>query len=210
MLGATADERALHARLLAGDLTAPAELATRYLPDLVRVLKNRHADVAARDESIVLDAATDALLGYALSPSDFDPDRRRLTGYLYMSADGDLRNALAKAWKEARREIVFSPVELLDLDRNTEDTNPGARNLDEQVLWARICTVVPDPLEQRVVALMIDGTRETEAYAVVLGLSDRPPSEQARDVKRVKDKLRARLRRAGWDRFLEDLNGRTL
>ena len=82
MPSATAEERALHARLL----TASAELATRFLPDLVRALTNKHPHVAARDEALVLDAATDALLGYAASPAAFDPERRRLMGSLYVGA----------------------------------------------------------------------------------------------------------------------------
>ena len=122
-----------------------------------------------------------------------------------MSARGDLLNALAKARKLADREIAPGPVELDAPGRNTEKTSPSAeRDLDGQALWDRVCVVVPDPVEQRVVALMLDGTRETLAYSAVLRISDRPLPEQAREVKRVKDKLRARLQRAGWAGLLDD------
>jgi hypothetical protein len=49
--------------------------------------------------------------------------------------------------------------------------------------------------ELRVVMLMLDGERSTDACARVLGLADLPAPEQAREVKRVKDRLGKRLRR---------------
>ena len=210
MPSATAEERALHARLLVGDLTAPAELATRLLPGLVRALENRYPEVARRDETLILDAATDAILSYAMSPASFAPARRGLVGYLYMAARGDLLNALAKVRKESAREIASDPVELPDLGRNSEGSDTQTeRGIDGQALWSRICSVVTDPREQRVVALMMEGVRETSAYAAELGLSAGAPSDQAKEVKRVKDRLRGRLRRAGWDGFLDDPTGAT-
>ena len=41
------------------------------------------------------------------------------------------------------------------------------------------------------------GERKTAAYALALGIADRPAAEQRREVKRVKDRLQKRLERAG-------------
>ena len=51
------------------------------------------------------------------------------------------------------------------------------------------------PEEKRVLPLMQDGERHTSAYAEVLGITQLSPLEQAREVKRVKDRLKKRLER---------------
>jgi len=83
----------IHQRLLDGDPIAPAELAEAYLPLLVTRLKNKFKRVA---EDEVMQAAADAVLNYAERPERFDRARLNLKGYLTMSAQGDLLNALAK------------------------------------------------------------------------------------------------------------------
>lgn len=206
MSTATDEERALHARLLAGDLTASAEVATRYLTGLVDVLSRKHPQVAARDETMVRDAATDALLDYAASPASFDPERRTLQGYLFMAAEGDLLNALAKARREHEREKLSDPVELRQSARNTGVGVPKAeRELQHQELRARLNELVPDPMEQQVLELMLEGERETMAYAIVMGIVEKDWEERREEVKRMKDKLKARLRRTGWDGIIEHL-----
>lgn len=207
MPAATDEERALHARLVAGDATASAEVAERYLTGLIEVLRRKYPKEHARDETIVWDAATEALLGYVVSPTTFDPDRRTLQGYLFMSAKGDLLNARAKAQREHSREKSSDPVELSQLARNTEVRAPKAeRELEHQELWTRIRELVPDPTEQEVVALMIEGERDTIAYAAVMSIGDQGEAEQRAAVKRMKDKLKARLKRAGWAGIIEDMS----
>ena len=45
--------------------------------------------------------------------------------------------------------------------------------------------------------LMGEGERRTAVFARALGLEDRPPGEQEREVKRVKDRIKKRMQRAG-------------
>ena len=52
-------------------------------------------------------------------------------------------------------------------------------------------------MEERVLDLMLVGERSTSAYAAALGLVDRPRAERAREAKRVKDRIKKRLERAG-------------
>lgn len=203
---ATDDERALHARLLAGDLTASAEVAALYLPGLVEALSRKYPEVVVRDEAMVRDAATDALLDYVASPASFDPERRTLRGYLFMAAKGDLLNALAKARREQGREKSVGPVELRQSARNTGVETPKAeRELQHQELRARLNELVPDPMEQQVLELMLERERDTMAYAIVMGIVEMDGDARQDEVKRMKDKLRARLKRAGWEGFIERL-----
>lgn len=50
--------------------------------------------------------------------------------------------------------------------------------------------------DRAVLALMREGERATAKFAAALGLAG-PPAEQAAEVKRVKDRIIARLKRAG-------------
>jgi hypothetical protein len=62
-------------------------------------------------------------------------------------------------------------------------------------VWRRISDLLPDPTDQEIVLLMMEGIRETSAYADVLGISDYSVEEQAAIVKRHKDRLKKKLER---------------
>jgi hypothetical protein len=51
--------------------------------------------------------------------------------------------------------------------------------------------------DQRCFDLMRDGEKHTAVFAAAAGFSDLPPDEQAREVKRVKDRIKKRIQRAG-------------
>ncbi len=65
----------------------------------------------------------------------------------------------------------------------------------------RMFAVVTDPVDRRLVELMMDRVRETEAYAEVLGRQHLAAEDQAKIVKRHKDRLKKLLRYAlkEWD-----------
>jgi hypothetical protein len=69
-------------------------------------------------------------------------------------------------------------------------------------LWQRVRLLVPDGRERRTFVLMLCGVRETGLYADVLQIDHLPLSEQQREVKRTKDRIRKRLRRADWSGFV--------
>jgi RNA polymerase sigma-70 factor (ECF subfamily) len=83
----------IHRRLVDRDPIAPSELADTYLPLLIERLKKKFKSVAEHE---VMDAAADAILNYAEHPERFKPARLDLEGYVMMSAQGDLLNALAR------------------------------------------------------------------------------------------------------------------
>src|SRR5438128_2056849 len=82
----------LHQRLLAGDPTAPNDLAVAYLEPLVAWLGE--ADARAPLE-VHIEAAEDALLALIRNPHSYSSDLQTLEVYLRMSARGDVRNLLA-------------------------------------------------------------------------------------------------------------------
>lgn len=205
MATASAEERALHERLLADDPTVSAEVCERYLTPIVKALRRKFADVAKRDETLIMDAATDALLNYIEAPRKFDPERGRLFSYLIMSAEGDLRNALVRQRRVSEKTVDF--VELQQICRNKGIGQASAeRGLDSQKIWNRIHQLVPDPTDQAVVQLLLDGVREYDAYAEAMGIMELPAQERRKEVKRVKDRLKARLKRADWTGLIDQVD----
>lgn len=198
-------ERDLHRRLLARDPVAPSELAVGYLEPLIARLRARFPRL---DPDMVESAAADSILGLAERPKRYDPDRLGLLAYLVMDADGDLRHARERAWREAKRQVplVEEPV-----DQDVEDRSPR-RNLprdesdnpleellrredDAYPAWFRAAYAELDERERRVVDLMLERERRTAAFARVIGAEHLPRGEQEREVKRWKDRLVKRLRR---------------
>jgi RNA polymerase sigma-70 factor (ECF subfamily) len=96
----------IHRRLVDGDPVAPSELADTYLPLLIDHLRKKFKRVGEHE---VMDAAADAILNYAEHPERFDPARLDLEGYLMMSAQGDLLNALARHRRD-REGLVECPA----------------------------------------------------------------------------------------------------
>lgn len=196
-----AEEEAIHKRLLEGDVTAPAELADTHLRIMLTHLRIRFRGV--QDETLLQDAAADALLDYIEHPSRFDPQKSSLSSYLKMSAEGDLRNALDREARRRRHLQPLAGVELFLPDRNNalegiEDRldaeTPGETR---QALMVRIRQEFPDARDWNLVTLMMDGVRRTSAFAEVLEIGHLGDIERQRIVKQHKDRLKKRLERLG-------------
>ena len=186
----------IHERLLAADPVAPTDLAEAVWRPLVKELEKRHPRL--RESDFLRDAATDALISYIKQPTQFDPAKRGLFGFLVMAADGDLRNALAKTTRMKRREIPIEDVELAGAGgkERLEAPGPDAR-LDAQRMRGRIGELFKAPRDKEAVELLIEGERSTEAFAKVWGLERLSAKEQASQVKRHKDRIKKMLARHG-------------
>lgn len=192
------DDRALHARLLSRDPTAPSDLARGHLDGLVRRL---HAHFPQVDDHLVQDVAITLILSLAQRPEQYDPNRSPLASYLRMAASGDLKNALRSEQRRSRRLVALADVELAHPTGNSfveSPTDPAelvaAAEFAESHTMALFRSQF-DPLEREFVQLYLDGERRTPAFAAVLGIEHWAPAEQAREVKKVKDRLLKRLRR---------------
>ena len=190
----------IHKRLLSRDPIAPAELAGAYLELLARRLRSLFPNL--KDKNLLWDAAVDAVLGYAEHPERFKPGRSSLWGYLVMAARGDLLNALARERRQARREAPLELVEDPAVARNLIEKEDGRAEVLEaseklQSLYPRIRKIVSDPKDLKIVDLMIQGERKTEAYAAALGVVHLPEDKKRRVVKQHKDRLKKRLQRLG-------------
>lgn len=202
----------LHHRLLQGDPRAPSELMECMYEPLVRRLANINPTIWRIDETIIIDAVVDALSSYIKRPEQFQPERSALFTYLAMSAQGDLRNTLARLRRERARLVSLDPVVHDHASGNDSVDSSGAVPVEELSLSARVlCQAVMqvrralhDSREQEVLDLIIEGERRTEMFARVLQLEGMAPAEQVRAVKRVKDRIKRRIIRR-----YDALRGRT-
>ncbi len=194
--------RQIHERLLAEDPVAPAELAEALLEPLVKKLQRRHPRL--RESDLLREAASDALMSYMKHPSQFDPAKRGLMGYLVMAAEGDLRNTLAKAWRRRGHEISLEDVELRRAAGKEAVRRPGPDSqLVYQEMRGKVDELFKDPRDREAVDLIADGERSTEVFAELWGLQGLSPKEQRREVKRHKDRIKKML-----ERHRKDSHGR--
>lgn len=187
----------LHRLLLNGDPTAPARIVERHLDRLIERLSARFPNVP----DLVEDAVSQALTAYVMNPQIYNPDLSPLFNFLIMAADRDLRNLLAAEKRRLKHEVVELDADVALDEPGTEyladeRANPERLDLDQDELEARIQQVLPDPRDQKMLALMVEGERHTEAFAQILGITSLPLAEQRAVVKRHKDRIKQRLRRA--------------
>lgn len=190
--------KALHAHVLAGDVTASAEIAELFFPPVLELLRRRYPRLD--DPHLVDTAVADAFVSYLNRPEQYDPARLPLATYLRMSADGDVRNLLKKALNQKILLGLEQVVELEDgwveyqLADDLDLENAVIASTDP--IWQKLADLLPTPIDQELLLLILDRVRETEVYAKLLDISDRPAEEQAAIVKRHKDRVKKMVQRA--------------
>src|ERR1700722_19809774 len=101
-------EQELHCRLLAGDKTAPFDLAEAYYAALLHYLRGKNAKHVPDD--LLADAVGETWSSLCKKPGAYD-GVRPLWAYLRMSAQRDLLNALAKETRRRQHEQSVEDVE---------------------------------------------------------------------------------------------------
>ncbi len=195
---------AAYQRLLARDPTAPNDFAELVLESLMAQLHQRYSHLP--DPQLIQEAVTDSLLTFLRQPERYRPERGGLWHYLVMNAEGDLRNALSRRRRDQSHLLPLSAVALASLQGNSSleerpwqeaEARLALSTPQLQEALERLRTEVFTPTEWHVVLLMLQGERQTSTYATVLGLTHLPINEQRKQVKRVKDRMRLRLKRYG-------------
>jgi hypothetical protein len=190
--------RALHARLVAGDPVASAELAEIVLPEVAVRLARRWSRARSTDQ--VHDATVEVFVQYVRSPTRYDPARSTLVGWLQMQAHADLTND----YRSPTRSFHQQRVTLIPSDGVAN--SPSVRKLgvvntdtypsdEEHEILDQAMAAVADPVDRRLLALIVDGDTSTAAAAEVLGICDRPVGEQRQLVKQNKDRVKAQVKR---------------
>lgn len=192
--------RQLHTRLLQQDPVAPSEFAASFLDELVRRLRAKAGP--GYEDTLLLDAATDALLDYVQHPSKYNPSKSALFTYLTMAAYRDLLNMIAKEQRRQRREVPLQVVEeTMSAGNNTIELENqalgGITETKRAELLRMVAKTFPDKRDRELLSLMMDGERKTAAYSNILGIQALSLDEQRKIVKRHKDRITKRLQRLG-------------
>jgi DNA-directed RNA polymerase specialized sigma24 family protein len=189
----------LHARLLGGtSLTVTNEIAEIFMTPVANSLRKEFHTLA--DHHLIDTAVEDALIAYFANPSRFDPGRAGLLTYLRWIAKSRLLNLLAK------EKNLSSPEKVVELEEakpvyemtgcDPDDPEDAlARRESDDVTWRKLCEILIDPIDLELVKLMMEGVRETDRYAALLGLSSLSVEERAGQVKRHKDRLKKAIQR---------------
>lgn len=185
------DDQLLDAwRALVADPTTGTTFVDAVHRPLVTALAGRHRNAYPDD---VYTAASNALLWFLEHAERYDPARSPLRLFLLLVAERRLLNVIEAEARHRRRTISGDFVEDLADERN-EEVDDDPLSFDRPELQPVIAAL--SDVERRVLDLMKGGERSTAAFAEVLGLTDRAADEQRHEVKKVKDRIIARLRRA--------------
>lgn len=179
----------LHEANLRGEPTATADIFSLAFEPLCRSITKA---VFGAEQDDVSDACTDAIVAYLRRPRAFDPNKSSLWTFLHIIARRRLSDARRSARRHQPSEAETAEFELLQLRPNNYQ---GEDNLLAHDIEAKyLSEIAKDEKELRVLELMCSEVRDTSEYAAALGLDISNPTT-VREVKRVKDKLKARLRK---------------
>jgi hypothetical protein len=190
---ATSEELQFHQRILArNDPIAQEGLATWLYPLLVQDLRKR----AYWETDLVLieEAVGEAFLNYCIAPEKYDPSRLTLRAFLLMEAEHDLKNAQARERRRTERctFFPFSSEPDPNLIDNHQDPDTHMR---EKELWNSIFTHFPNARDREIAVLILERVRSPEPYIELLCLNSLPRSQQIKEVKRHKDRIKWHLRK---------------
>ena len=177
----------LHGLLFTTDATAPWDFARAYLPHLAAWLRATNRVSADLCEA----AAAEAVYSILSKPDRFDPTKgASLIAFLRMAATRDLQNLLRREERHAHEPLDENSVELHGADGKYEGTDDEER----QAFLSRLRASLSEP-DQNVLDLMLAGERKNEAFAKVVGVAHLPRKERDAEVKRAKDRIKARAKR---------------
>jgi hypothetical protein len=146
------------------------------------------------------DAAEDAILEYGRSPARFDALRGvRLDRFLYMAAWRNAVNLLNTERRRQAREKTYAeaaPIAHTALDFQQGAGSARRERFVRTGVTALLETAVTDGERAALRLFLVQGERGTAPLAKALGLNDLPTSEQRCEVKRFKDRVLKRIRRA--------------
>lgn len=206
-------ERDIHSRLIAGDPTAPDDLATRYLEPVRMHVRRQAYNRGIQDRDLVNDATVDAVFDYIRHPEKFNSEKATLLGYLKFAAGKDLANAISKHVRRRRGEELTDNVEFAIQPRNKMGFMERVRrdvetrlieHIDRQREVRNVVSTIKEDIDRRLVQLMSEGVRKTEVFAAELGITHLSITDQRRIVKQHKDRLNQHLKRRGMKQHGKD------
>lgn len=192
---------ALHRLILSGDALALTKLYDEYGENIINALKIDFPNLARQDESHLLEAVNDALMGYYRNPNTFDPKQKSLKNFLILAAKRDLLNIIERN-KKHNKKINF-PTDV-EVEENTWNRIKKSSQLpDTEIIQSESINLVDEELSKyfsnerdiELAKMVIRGERETDAFAIVLQIETHEKNKKQDEVKRNKDRIKKILER---------------
>lgn len=200
MATASDTEREFHARILARDDLAFAQLCDSYYELVFEKVKHYNRDIYEADDTLIADAVTDSFIHYFNEPGRYQPEKQRLEYFLAMDAEGDLKNTLQKL-KRGQKKFPKA-VELDSENGNSLLDDDLLTPFDELInkeaaalLEEKLNELFNCPADIQVAQLMLAGERRSSEYALVLNLAHLPEEAQRMEIKKQKDRIDKVIRR---------------
>jgi DNA-directed RNA polymerase specialized sigma24 family protein len=181
---------AIHHQLVAGSRTASLDLFKAALDPVVgHIIKS----VPGTTEEDARDHAVAAIIGHIEHPDRFDPAKASLWTYLCLIAMRDAIDAVRQTGERSGlMEKHGYDIELWGARPNNQYDEVEWKKDAEKIMGLHGNFIVQNDGEKRVLELMLDGEKETAAFAKALGLADCDGTTA--EVKRVKDRINQRMK----------------
>lgn len=182
----------LHARVLARHDYAVEALIERLLPVLTHLVRR---SFPATSDDLVLNAVEDALLDYVKRPDQFDRSRGvPLLAFLRLASLRNLSNSVRAESRRMARQQRYIEEAMACWKPSWRHGASGEQDDVSMDVQDRLAHLVTSE-EQPAMALWLQGERRTGPLAMALGIAHLSVAEQRRQLKRIKDRLRNRLKR---------------
>jgi DNA-directed RNA polymerase specialized sigma24 family protein len=203
------DERAigrfLHEQLLRQDPDVKSLIYIEYR-DRLRAgvsAKARANGERSPDDEMVMDAVVEAITTYLVRPAIFDPEKKSLLGFLYMSAWFDYVNLVDKR-KRRVSTIVGIDDEVWNRfkDDDAQSFEDDVADEDDSELVRRLKDHCVKTTEDRIIyGLIVDRIRETDRGLAALGWI--PGADSTERLRNAKERIVKCLRRT-HSRFVQE------
>lgn len=179
---------ALFRRVAGGDRTAEQVFIALLFEPLRRRLQRRWPRV---DAALIDDSAEDALLMVCRRPSVYKETQLPVWNFLDLVATRDLLDGLRRQARRQRRELPMAGVPESAIAVRVEQVEPARSGVPRGLFvgWTR--------QEVSFLKARLLGEHDSHALAVLIGVESPDPHQERRSVKRMADRLGARLRRKG-------------
>ena len=181
----------IHQRILDGSRTASLDLFREAQGPIQAVLRRKFRGLSEEES---YDLATDAILVYATDPHRCDTAKGSLWSFLCRIA---MRDAIDHIRNSRRRGELLKEVEG-DVEfwtSRAKDVFRGEDAIDaRQIMKLYGHRLATNEAEARLLTLLLEEEKKTEAFAHALGLDPQAPNVE-RIVKQAKDRMLLRLKR---------------
>lgn len=190
----TDKDRNLHALILQKDDLAFARLCDELYEPVFKKLKGYYRDLAASDESLLMDVVTDSFINYFHHPERYHPEKQSLEKFLIMDAEGDLLNALDKIKRQNKNFQKAVELDPKNRKREIEDKEgtPYEALVNKEsleLLERHLAEVFKEEKDVLLAQLLLSGERSSDEYAKLLDLMHLDEETRRQEVKRHKDRI---------------------